>query len=293
GAEAEQTFRVPKDEGGRMKDEWEEAKSRSSFSLPPSSFPSLPPSSFPEGYDLLERLGHGGMGVVYQARQKSLDRTVAVKMVRAGAHASPEELARFRREADTVAKLAHPNIVQIHEVGEHDGRPFLSLEFVDGGSLDRKLGGAPLPPREAAGLIETLARAVHHAHVVGVVHRDLKPANVLLTANGIPKITDFGLARLGAGSGQTQTGEILGTPSYVPPEQGPARNSAIGPATDVYALGATLYELLTGRPPFRADNPLDTLMQVMEQEAVAPTRLQPSVPRDLETVCLKCLQKSP
>jgi WD40 repeat protein/Flp pilus assembly protein TadD/tRNA A-37 threonylcarbamoyl transferase component Bud32 len=247
----------------------------------------------PPGYELLERLGQGGMGIVYKARQKSLGRTVALKMVLAGAHASPREHARFVREAEVVARLPHPNIVHIHEVGEHEGRPFLSLEFVEGGSLDKKLGGTPQPAVEAARLVETLARAVHHAHLQGVVHRDLKPANVLLTAGGIPKIADFGLARLAAGSGQTQSGDILGTPSYMAPEQAAGRNSAVGPATDVYALGATLYELLTGRPPFRADNAVETLRQVLEQEPVAPTRLQPRVPRDLETICLKCLHKVP
>ena len=253
------------------------------------------------GYELLERLGHGGMGVVYKARQKSLGRIVALKMVLAGAHASPDAVARFRCEADAVAKLAHPNIVQIYEIGEHEGRPFLSLEFVDGGSLDKKLAGTPLPARDAARLVVSLAGAVHHAHLQGVVHRDLKPANILISpfsdgaekTIGTPKITDFGLARLGAGSGQTQSGDILGTPSYMAPEQAAGRNSEIGPATDVYALGATLYELLTGRPPFRADNPLDTLMQVIDREPVSLTHLQPNVPRDLDTICLKCLQKAP
>jgi len=245
------------------------------------------------GYQILERLGHGGMGVVYKARQKNLGRIVALKMILAGPHASPEELARFRRAAEVVAKLAHPNIVQIHEVGEHDGRPFLSLEFVEGGGLDKKLAGAPMPAREAAQLVETLARAIHHANLQGVVHRDLKPANVLLSAGGTPKITDFGLARQGAGSGETRSGDILGTPSYMSPEQAAGRNSEIGPATDVYALGATLYELLTGRPPFRADNAIETLRQVVDQEPVSPSQLQPSMPRDLVTVCLKCLQKSP
>jgi eukaryotic-like serine/threonine-protein kinase len=245
------------------------------------------------GYELMERLGQGGMGVVYKARQKSLDRTVALKMVLAGAHASPDERARFGREAEVVAKLAHPNIVQVFEVGEHEGRPFLALEYVDGGGLDKKLRGTPQPPGESAQLIETLARAVHHAHLQGVVHRDLKPANVLLTGSGIAKIADFGLARLGAGSGQTQSGDVLGTPSYMAPEQATGQNSAIGPATDVYALGATLYELLTGRPPFRADNPIETLLQVSEQEPISPSRLRPNVPRDLETICLKCLQKAP
>lgn len=245
------------------------------------------------GYQILERLGHGGMGVVYKARQQSLGRVVALKMILAGPHASAAELTRFRREAEVVARLAHPNIVQIYEVGEHDGRPFLSLEYIEGGGLDRKLGGAPMPAREAAELVEILARAIHHANAQGIIHRDLKPANVLLSANGVPKITDFGLARQGPGSGETRSGDILGTPSYMAPEQASGRNSEIGPPTDVYALGATLYELLTGRPPFRADNAIETLRQVVDQEPVSPSQLQPSVPRDLVTICLKCLQKSP
>jgi serine/threonine-protein kinase len=190
----------------------------------PTSGPDVP------GYEMLERLGHGGMGVVYKARQKKLDRVVALKMILAGPHARAEDLARFRREAEVIARLAHPNIVQIYEVGEHDGRPFLALEYVEGGGLDRRLGGAPLPAREAARLAETLARAIHHAHVQGVVHRDLKPANVLVGANGIPKITDFGLARRGAGSEQTQTGDVLGTPSYMAPEQR-ARHAPPGPGS--------------------------------------------------------------
>jgi WD40 repeat protein/Flp pilus assembly protein TadD len=243
------------------------------------------------GYEILERLGHGAMGVVYRARQKNLGRTVALKMVLAGAHASAEDLARVRLEAEAMARLPHPNIVQIHEVGEHDGRPFLTLEFVGDGGLDRKLGGVPQPSLEAARLLSTLARAVHHAHDQGVVHRDLKPANILLTADGTPKVTDFGLARFGGGSGHTQSGDILGTPSYMAPEQASGRVSAVGPAADVYALGAILYELLTGRPPFRADNVLETLRQVVEQEPVRPAQLQPRVPRDLETICLKCLEK--
>lgn len=259
---------------------------------PQPSGPSAAPPEVP-GYELMERLGHGGMGVVYKARQKRLDRTVALKMVLAGAHASPEQLARFGHEAEAVARLLHPNIVQIHEVGDHGGRPFLCLEFVEGGGLDKKIRGTPQPAREAAALVETLARAVHHAHLQDVIHRDLKPANVLLTAAGTPKIADFGLARFGAGSGQTQSGEILGTPSYMAPEQAAGRISAIGPAVDVYALGAILYELLTGRPPFCAANAIETLRQVIEQEPVPPTRLQPNVPLDLETVCLKCLQKAP
>lgn len=260
--------------------------------LPSSSEPPPPPPDVP-GFEMLERLGQGGMGVVYKARQKNLGRTVALKMVLAGAHANADDLARFSLEAEVVAKLAHPNIVQIYEVGEHEGRPFLSLEYIEGGGLDKKLAGAPQPARDSALLVETLARAVHHAHAQGIIHRDLKPANVLLTANGTPKVTDFGLARLGAGSGQTQSGDLLGTPSYMAPEQAAGKVSAIGPATDVYALGAILYELLTCRPPFRAQTPLGTLLQVMEHEPVPPTSLYSNVPRDLETICLKCLEKLP
>jgi WD40 repeat protein/serine/threonine protein kinase len=250
--------------------------------------PSIP------GYEILSELGRGAMGVVYRSQQKSLDRIVALKMVLAGEHAGPQELARFRSEAAALARLQHPHIVQIHEVGAHDGRPYFSMEFVDGGSLAQRLDGAPLPAREAAGLVQTLAGAVQAAHGRGVVHRDLKPANVLLTADGTPKITDFGLAkRLDLPAGATQTGAIVGTPSYMAPEQAAGRTKEIGPAADVYALGAVLYELLTGRPPFRAPTALDTLVLVQTEEPVPPSRLQPGVPRDLETVCLTCLQKEP
>jgi serine/threonine protein kinase len=253
----------------------------------------------PPGYELLGTLGRGGMAVVYKARQRSLNRLVALKMIPAGARAGPDELARFRTEAEAVAGLQHPNIVQIYEVGEHGGCPYFSLEFVDGGSLDAKLAGAPQPPPAAARLAETVARAVHYAHGKGVVHRDLKPANVLLTADGVPKVTDFGLAKRLAGPGpgpdgeRTQTGVILGTPSYMAPEQAEGRPGDVGAPADVYALGALLYELLTGRPPFRGPSPLETLRQVRFEEPVAPGRLQPGVPRDLETICLKCLRKEP
>jgi hypothetical protein len=215
-------------------------------------------------------------------------------MVLAGAHAGPDELARFRREAEAVARLQHPNIVQIHEVGEYGGLPFFTLELVEGGTLERKLAGTPLPAREAAGLVETLARAVQAAHEKGVVHRDLKPANVLLTADGQPKVAYFGLSkRLDQAAAQTGTGTILGTPSYMAPEQAAGKLGQVGPAADVYALGAILYECLTGRPPFRAETPWDTVQQVVSAEPVPPRALQPKVPRDLETVCLKCLGKEP
>jgi WD40 repeat protein len=234
------------------------------------------------------------MGVVYQAQQTALGRTVALKMILAGAHAGTEERRRFQAEAEAAARLQHPNIVQVYEVGEAGGLPYFSLEFCPGGSLADRLRGEPLPPMEAARLTETLARAVQAAHLAGVVHRDLKPANVLLAADGTPKVSDFGLAkRLDGQPGRTGTGAVLGTPSYMAPEQAGGKSKEIGPAADVYALGAILYELLTGRPPFRAANPLDTLLLVVSEEPVPPSRLQPGVPRDLEAVVLKCLEKDP
>jgi WD40 repeat protein len=268
------------------------------------------------GYEIEGVLGRGGMGIVYQARQVRLKRTVALKMILAGDLAGPALLSRFRREAEAVARLQHPNIVQIYEVGEHEGRPYFSLECVGGGTLAARLGGQPQTPRAAALLIETLAQAVHYAHSNGIVHRDLKPANILLSFSheppasvtvplaggsrlneGVPKIADFGLAKqLDADQSQTETGAVLGTPSYMAPEQawGKSKLQAVGPAVDIYALGAILYEMLTGRPPFLGDSALDTLQQVAsDAEPVSPTRLQPKVPRDLETICLKCLQKTP
>jgi serine/threonine-protein kinase len=246
------------------------------------------------GYDLLGVLGRGGMGVVYQARQQGLKRLVALKMILAGSHAGPAEVARFQAEAEAVARLQHPNIVQVYEVGKHGGYPFLSLEYVGGGSLAQRFTGTPQPPPEAARLVETLARAMHYAHQRGILHRDLKPANVLLTEDGIPKVADFGLAKqLDVQTGQTQSGSILGTPSYMAPEQAAGLTHALGPAVDIYALGAILYEALTGRPPFTGATALDTLDQVRNQESVPPSRLQPKVPVDLETICLKCIQKEP
>jgi WD40 repeat protein/tetratricopeptide (TPR) repeat protein len=247
------------------------------------------------GYEIIQELGRGGMGVVYWAWQSGLNRTVALKMILAGGHAGPEALARFRTEAEAVARLQHANIIQIHDIGEHDGRPYMALEYIDGGSLAEALNGTPWPARRAAALVETLARAIHHAHQQGIVHRDLTPGNVLMTKAGQPRITDFGLAKLLVGGGPTltETGMILGTPSYMAPEQAAGQAKAIGPATDVYALGAVLYELLSGRPPFKAETPLETLQQVQSQQPVSPSRLQPKLPRDLVTMCLKCLQKEP
>jgi tetratricopeptide (TPR) repeat protein/tRNA A-37 threonylcarbamoyl transferase component Bud32 len=268
----------------------------------PVPLPSEPTAPTVPGYDILGVLGRGGMGVVYKARQAGLNRLVALKMIRDSALAGPEERTRFRHEAEAVAQLQHPNIVQIHEVGAHHGLPFFSLEFVPGGSLAESLRGTPQPPRAAAQTVETLARAVHAAHQHGIVHRDLKPANVLLAEDGAPKISDFGLAKRIEGEpgalatgGLTATGAVVGTPSYMAPEQagGKSTGRVIGPAADVYALGAILYEMLTGRPPFLAETTLDTLQQVLGQEPVPPRQLQPKVPRDLETVCLKCLQKEP
>jgi WD40 repeat protein/tRNA A-37 threonylcarbamoyl transferase component Bud32 len=254
----------------------------------PARLASLP------GYEILEEIARGGMGVVYKARQVRLNRLAAVKMILAGAQASPAARARFQTEAEAVACLRHPNIVQIYEVGEHDGLPFLSLEFMEGGSLAQKTGRTPQPPRVAAETIETLARAVHFAHSRGVIHRDLKPANVLLTADGLLKVTDFGLARrLEMDAGQTKTGEVLGTPIYMAPEQAAPGPYAVGPPADVYALGAILYELLTGRPPFRGDTAWDVLAQIQSAEPAPPRRLAPKTPADLETICLKCLQKEP
>jgi WD40 repeat protein/predicted Ser/Thr protein kinase len=245
------------------------------------------------GYEVLGLLGKGGMGVVYKARQIGLDRIVALKMLLRAEHAGPVERQRFKTEAEAVGRLQHPHIVQIHEIGEHDGLPFFSLEFCGGGSLDKKLTGAPWLPREAAALVETLARAVQAAHQKGIIHRDLKPANVLLAEDNTPKITDFGLARKLDEAGQTASGAIMGTPSYMPPEQAGGKSKELGPAADVYALGAILYELLTGRPPFKAATPLDTILQVVSDEPVTPTQLHSRTPRDLETICLKCLEKEP
>jgi tetratricopeptide (TPR) repeat protein len=255
----------------------------------------LPPLPCIPGYEILGRVGRGGVGIVYKARHERLNRLVALKMLLVAAHADAAQVARFRAEAEAQARVQHAHIVQIFEVGEADGWPYLALEYVDGGSLGDRLKGTPQPARWAAELVETLARAMQHAHERGLVHRDLKPANVLLAVDGTPKISDFGLAkRVRPGEASpTQSGDIVGTPSYMAPEQAAGAIHRIGPASDVYALGAILYELLTGRPPFLGPTALDTLLQVRDQEPVPPRRWLPTVPPDLETIALKCLRKEP
>ncbi len=246
------------------------------------------------GYEVEAVLGRGGMGVVYKARQRALDRLVALKMLLAGPFAASQELDRFRQESAALACLRHPNIVQVYDAGEAEGRPYFTMEFVEGGSLAQKLTGTPQPARASAALLATLAEAVQVAHSSGIVHRDLKPSNVLLTADGTPKIADFGLARRFEGEpALTLSGTPVGTPSYMAPEQAAGQVGAVGPAVDVYALGTTLYELLTGRPPFRGETGAATLQQVISQQPVPPSRLNAKVPRDLEIICLKCLRKEP
>jgi serine/threonine protein kinase len=281
-AGAEPTTRPPRDPFATGADSW---ASPNQTAGPTVSVP---------GYEILEVLGRGGMGVVYKARQVSLNRLVALKMILTAAHAGPEYMARFQLEAQAIAHLQHPNIVQIYECGEHQGLPYFSLELVDGGSLARRVKGGPQPPQEAARCVEAIARAADYAHKKGIIHRDLKPTNVLLTRDGIPKITDFGLAkRVDVEVHATRSGEVMGTPQYMAPEQARGSTRDIGPATDVYALGAILYELLTGRPPFKAASAMELMMQHMSEEPVPPRRLLPLLPRDLETICLKCLVKQP
>jgi serine/threonine protein kinase len=245
-------------------------------------------------YYLLSEVARGGMGVVYRALQKGLNRLVALKMILAGRLANPDDLQRFLTEAEAAARLQHPNIVAVHEVGEVDGQYFFSMEYIEGPSLAQKLAPGPLPSREAARYARTVARAVHHAHQHGILHRDLKPSNILLDPADEPHVTDFGLAKkLGGDPGHTRTGAVMGTPSYMSPEQAAGKVKELGPACDVYGLGAVLYELVTGRPPFRSETPLDTLMHVLDREPVPPRLLNPKVDRDLETICLKCLEKDP
>jgi eukaryotic-like serine/threonine-protein kinase len=250
-------------------------------------------------YEILELLGRGGMGVVYKARQLGLNRLVALKMILAGTHASAEDRIRFQIEAEAVAEMQHPNIVQVYDIGTRDGYPYLSLEYLGGGTLQTRLAADRPAPEESARILEHLALAIHFAHQRGIVHRDLKPANILFQAHGepsvgfaIPKITDFGLAkRIDCNRDHTQSGSILGTPNYMSPEQ--ADGGRIGPATDIFALGAIFYDMLTGQPPFTGATVVETLDKVRHQEAIPPRRLNPKIPRDLETICLKCLEKAP
>jgi hypothetical protein len=281
---------------------------------PPSAVPGRP--HIP-GYEILNELGHGGMGVVYRARQLALKRIVALKVLRAGPHASAAERARFRLEAEAVARLRHPQIVEIHELGEHDGQPFFALEYVEGGTLAQQLAGQPQPPHQVAELVESLARAVACAHQVGIVHRDLKPGNVLMAHSPcsrdaqrsasdplrsasrlpdalVPKVADFGLAKHVEGPDKlTSSGAVLGTPAYMAPEQASGVTRNLTPAADVWSLGAILYECLTGRPPFLDASPAQTVVCVLSDDPLPPRRLVPQVPRDLEAICLKCLEKDP
>jgi WD40 repeat protein/tetratricopeptide (TPR) repeat protein/tRNA A-37 threonylcarbamoyl transferase component Bud32 len=261
--------------------------------LPAEETVSTPPAIELSGYELLGELGRGGMGVVYKARQVSINRIVAVKMILHAEYTEEGERRRFVAEAHALGQLQHPHIVQVYEVAEHRGLPFFSMEYCPGGSLEKQLDGTPWEAGRAGELVQTLAQAVQAAHQAGLVHRDLKPGNVLYTADGLPKVTDFGLVKRLDVPGQTQSGAIVGTPSYMAPEQAAGKGKQVGPAADVYALGAILYELLTGRPPFKAATPLDAVLQVLSEEPVPVRRLQPKVPRDLETICLKCLAKEP
>jgi serine/threonine-protein kinase len=243
-------------------------------------------------HELLAEVGRGGMGVVFKARQLDLNRLVALKMILPGSLPTEDDLQRFRTEAESTARLQHPHIVAVFGVGELEGRHFYSMEFIDGPSLAQRLAKGPLPGRSAARYLVTIARAIHHAHGHGILHRDLKPSNILFDAEDQPHVTDFGLAKkIGGDSRQTRTGAILGTPSYMAPEQAQGKNRELGPACDVYGLGALLYEMLTGRPPFRSETPVDTLMHVLEREPAPPRLLNPKIDRDLETICLKCLEK--
>jgi serine/threonine-protein kinase len=252
-------------------------------------------------YRLLDKIGEGGMGVVYRARQISLGRIVAVKMIQRGALASSSDVARFRAEAAAAAHLEHPHIVPVYEVGQHDGQPYFSMKYVGGTTLAKKLADGPLLPRATAALLLPVCRAIAHAHQQGIIHRDLKPSNILIDADGQPLVGDFGLAKRidvdraaegpAVAEALTRTGAILGTPSYMSPEQAAGSRGKVGPASDIYSLGAILYQCLTGRPPFQAASPVDVVLMVLEQDPVLPGILNPKADADLEMIALKCLQK--
>jgi len=249
-------------------------------------------------FELFEELGRGGMGVVYKAWQKSLERLVALKMILRGEHATPADLARFQVEAHAAAHLEHPNIVPVYAAGEHDGQAYFSMKYVEGETLMEVLSRGPMRPRDAAGLLAAISRAVDFAHQGGILHRDIKPSNILIDATGQPHVTDFGLAKRVQTEGEdaaalTQSGAIVGTPAYMAPEQVTNRRGKLGPASDVYSLGVILYEMITGRPPFQAPTPVDTLLMVLDQDPIRPAMLNPKVDPDLELICLKCIQKEP
>lgn len=264
----------------------------SSGTTPPSSI--RPRIKYFGDYELIEEIARGGMGVVWKARQASLNRPVAIKMILSGEFATEARIKRFRAEAEAAANLQHPNIVAIHEVGDYDGQHYFSMDYIEGNNLADLTRCGPWPAAKAAALVKKIAEAIHYAHQRGTLHRDLKPSNVLIDSDGQPRITDFGLAKqLTRESGLTQSGAVLGTPSYMPPEQASGQNDRVGPASDVYSIGAVLYQLLTGRAPFLAEVPLATLRKVMDDEPVSPSRLNHKTPPDLETICLKCLEKRP
>src|SRR5262245_7495327 len=325
-ADVETAARDHPDVADELRSLWATAQFAAAFAPGPGETPTAParsaepvaPDSFGD-YEILGELGRGGMGVVYKARQKSLDRVVAIKMMREARLSSESDRARFRAEAEAAARLKHPNIVTVYEVGDQNGLPYIVMEYVEGRTLSQRLAEGPLPPREAARLVAEAARAVQHAHDHGILHRDLKPANILLSGvrgqgTGVsgaghsrltpdpcprtPLVTDFGLAKrfemspTSVRDWRTQTGDIVGTPGYMAPEQASSRKD-LTPATDVYALGVILYECLAGRPPFQATNPVHAIMMVIEQEPVAPRLLVSGIDRDLEMICLKCLQKPP
>src|SRR5207253_827973 len=245
-------------------------------------------------YELLEEIGRGGQGVVFRARQKSLNRTVALKVISLGQWASKAHLKRFRLEAEAAASLEHPGIVPIHEVGERDGSCYFSMKFVEGGQLDEVARREPMPIRRAVELIAKVARTLHYAHDHGILHRDIKPGNILLDAKGEPHLTDFGLARLvETESSVTHTLDVIGTPSYMAPEQAVGNNAAVSRVTDVYGLGAVLYQLLTSQPPFAGGTTYETIKLLLDTEPRPPRLLNPKIDRDLSTICLKCLEKDP